>query len=156
MKTRRIAPVVLLGLVLAGCADVTRPSQLLGEPWYLASLRGPTATQRPADPTRYTITFDGANRISVRADCNSCGGRYTLAGNSFAVSDLACTLVHCGESSLDQPFVALLTAATTVDVDGDRMTLSSDRGTLELTRSSSPYGPSPAPAGTSAAPGPRP
>ena len=39
----------------------------------------------------------------------------------------------CGEESLDQAFLAALTAATTYEVSGSTLTLSADGGTLELT-----------------------
>ena len=131
---RRAALVLLLGLVAGGCDPVTQPSELIGGTWRLASLRTATGTRTPPDPARYTVSFGVEDRISVRADCNSCGGNYHLAGNRLSVSALACTLVACAPGSLDQPFLAVLGDAPTVEVDGDHLTLSSDAGRLELTR----------------------
>jgi heat shock protein HslJ len=125
---------VIAGLAAAGCNDVTQPSDLMGGTWRLAELRTAAGTAVPPDPARYTVVFGDDERISVRADCNTCGGGYTLSGNTLTVSVLACTRVACPAGSLEQPFLEVLMDTSTVDVDGDRLTISSDEGRLDLTR----------------------
>ena len=131
---RRAVLVLILGLVAGGCDPVTEPSELIAGTWRLATLQSGSQTRTPPDPDRYTITFGVEDRISVRADCNSCGGTFHLAGDRLTVSALACTLVACAPGSLDQPFLAVLTDDSTLEVDGGRLVLSSAEGRLELTR----------------------
>jgi heat shock protein HslJ len=133
MRMKPALAVPTLALALSGCNEVTRPSDLIGGTWRLVALRSAAGTAVPSDPGRYTVSFDD-DRVSVRADCNSCGGGYRLAGDTLTVSTLACTRVACPADSLEQPFLAVLMDTSTVDVDGDRLTLSSDEGRLDLER----------------------
>jgi heat shock protein HslJ len=70
--------------------------------------------------------------------CNSCGGRYQLAGDRLTVSSLACTLAFCapieGVPAAIDAFPSLLEGATAVSGDGATLTLTSERGTLRFVR----------------------
>jgi heat shock protein HslJ len=90
-------------------------------------------TFAPSDPSRFTIEFKTDGTIGVRADCNQCGGSYSVSGDTLTVGPLVCTLIACptGEG---QQFAALLDGSTEVDADGDELEIESADGTLELTR----------------------
>jgi heat shock protein HslJ len=132
---RRVAA-ACLALALAACGDsLTGPSDVIGTDWRLAEMRlGGGAAQTPADPSRFRVRFESDGRIGVQADCNGCGGRYTLTGGTLQVSDLACTLVLCASAPFDAQFLGVIIDATSIEVDGDEMEISSPAGTLVFRR----------------------
>jgi heat shock protein HslJ len=131
----RALAVVACMLGLASCSeDVTGPSDLQGGVWRLESMRTATgAAFRPSDPSRFTVEFKADGTIGIRADCNQCGGRYTLVGDRLSVGLLACTLVACPTSD-GQQFAALLDGDTSVDADANELEIESADGSLELVR----------------------
>ncbi len=116
MSIRRLAgrALALCGaLVLASCAEsVTGPSDLQGGAWRLASMETETGGRFvPDDPGRFTVEFDADGTVGVRADCNGCGGSYTLDGDgspsdrspapsSRARPDAARSSRHCSTGPL--------------------------------------------------------
>ena len=125
----------LLGvLALGACSeDVTGPSDLQGE-WRLRSMETETGGRFvPDDPSQFTVEFKPDGTVAVRADCNVCGGSYTLSGNNLNVSPLVCTLVAC-PTSRGQQFAGLIEGTTGVDADNGELELESPDGTLELMR----------------------
>jgi heat shock protein HslJ len=135
MLARMTALGVMSLLVLTSCEDaVTNPSDLGGQ-WRLEVLRGPDGSQvTPPDPSRFTVEFAADGQILVRADCNGCGGRYTLDDDTVVVSTLACTLIACPNAPLDARFLAILDGASSFDFEDGRLVISSSRGTLRFNR----------------------
>jgi heat shock protein HslJ len=134
----RVAMVAsLAALPLLSCSDgVTGPSDLMGGVWRLQSMEVSGGTSRfvPDDPSRFTIEFKADGVIGVRADCNSCGGTYTLRAERLSVPELACTLVACPTPEGGQ-FAALIDGETTLDKDDDDvLELESPDGRLVLER----------------------
>ena len=116
----RFLPLVLvLGLAAAGCkADAVSPSDLMGGAWQLTSLQdGTSSAVAVTDPTRYTLGFGNDGRATVKSDCNTCGGAYSLDGASFRMGPLACTRAFCGTASLDPAYPAALDKARAVTMD---------------------------------------
>ena len=122
-------------LLFASCSeDVTGPSDLQGGEWRLASMETETGGRFvPEDPSRFTVEFQADGTIRVRADCNGCGGSYTMSGEQLTVGPLVCTLIAC-PTTRGQEFVSLLEGTTDVDADGSELEIESPDGTLELTR----------------------
>jgi heat shock protein HslJ len=131
---RALVPVVL-GLFVASCSeDVTGPSDLQGGAWQLASMETETGGRFvPEDPSLFTVEFQADGTILVRADCNGCGGSYTMSGDRLTVGPMVCTLIAC-PTGRGQEFAALLEGTSEADADGNRLELESSDGTLELTR----------------------
>src|SRR5829696_4702530 len=89
--------------VAFGCAGstpvLTSPSSVglsalmaLPAAWNLVSIQ-PAGEVEQATPSgaSYTVTF-GQGRLALRVDCNSCGGTYTLDGQTLVAGPaLACT-----------------------------------------------------------------
>jgi heat shock protein HslJ len=70
----------------------------------------------------------------VRADCNSCGGPYTLSGARLTVEGMACTLILCAGPNGGE-FAGLIEGTTTLDKDGeDTLEIVSSDGRLLLKR----------------------
>jgi heat shock protein HslJ len=135
-KTRFSGPAVMMACVLgvASCSDgVTGPSDIQGGPWRLESMETEGGMFKPQDPGVFTVAFAADGTVGVRADCNQCGGTYTLSGDRLTVSPLICTLVACS-TNRGQQFAALLEGTTSVDADRMELELESPDGTLVLTR----------------------
>jgi heat shock protein HslJ len=117
MRSIRLA--LVAALAGAACkADPVSPSDLIGGTWQLTSFQDGVATPiAVADPTRYTLSFGADDRASVKSDCNSCGGAYSLNGGVFRMGPLACTRVFCGTTSLDPAYPAALDKARAVTMD---------------------------------------
>ena len=122
-----------------GCDIGTGPSslteaQLIGN-WTLTSLQpaGQASQNVPAGATYTLALADGA--ASARADCNTCGGRYTLAAKTLTIGPaLACTRAACATASFESTFATLLSGDSTVSGSTTSLTLTSARGTLRFSR----------------------
>lgn len=79
-------------LPLLSCSNgVTGPSGL-GGVWKLQSMELAGAPRfEPDNPERFTVVFLDDGRIGVVADCNQCGGTYSLSDGTLSVPPLACT-----------------------------------------------------------------
>jgi heat shock protein HslJ len=124
-------------LPLVSCSNgVTGPSDLIGGVWKLQSMRvaGATTDFVPDDPSRFTIEFKDDGNVGVRADCNSCGGPYTVSDDQLTVNGLACTLIACPGPNGSE-FAGLLEGTTELDKDGeDTLEIVSSDGRLLLKR----------------------
>ena len=128
--------VLSLTLGLWSCSeDATGPSDLTSGKWELQSMELSGAPRFvPDDPERFTVEFNAGGRIGVVADCNQCGGSYSVSDARLTVSSLACTLVACSTPEGEQ-FTSLIDGVSSVDKDGDdRLEIQSTEGTLVLTR----------------------
>jgi heat shock protein HslJ len=130
----RAVALVLCVLGLASCSeDVTGPSDIQGGVWRLESMETANGAFVPGDRNRFTVEFKADGTVGVVADCNQCGGTYTLDGDKLTVGALACTLIACPTPE-GQQFAALLDGTTSVDADDDELEIESADGTLEFTR----------------------
>ena len=145
MKLVSLLISLLVAFVAVGCsgstATLTSPSpvdliapQLPGT-WNLVSIR-PAGEAEQAKPSgaSYTLTLvDG--RLSTRADCNTCGGTYTLNGQTLmASSSMACTRAACPTMAFENAYMKLLGGESTVALSGGTIELTSPRGVLRFTR----------------------
>jgi heat shock protein HslJ len=135
-QLRSAALVCLAALPVLSCTDgVTGPSDVVGGEWRLASMRlsGGTAFV-PAEPSRFTVEFKTDGFIGVRADCNSCGGGYSLSGDQLTIPSMACTLALCATPQGGE-FANLIEGVSRVEKDGEgRLTIVSPDGTITLVR----------------------
>ena len=121
-------------LVVVACDDNQfSPSDLVGGSWELMSLQtGSSAPVVITTPSRYTAQFGDDGRVSVKSDCNSCGGSYSLNGSNLTVGPLACTKVFCGDTSLDSQFSGALDGTASVSVDSNELVIRSGDVTLRF------------------------
>ena len=139
-RRRRIAPLLAaVTLFAAGCDILTAPSSLteaqLTGAWTLTSLQasGQASQGVPAGAT-YTLTLADGN-LSAKADCNTCGSRYTLSGKTLTAGPvLACTRAACPTAAFESVYTTILGGESTVGGSATSMTLTSTRGTLRFTR----------------------
>ena len=152
-----LARVVVVALLATGCAgSPTAPSSSSGSPtspgdqsplsgsptvdqlagtWNLQSIQpaGEAVQTTPAG-ANYTLTFaDG--RLSTRADCNMCGGTFSLSGQTLTAGPaLACTRAACPTMAFESTYTRLLGGDSTVTLSTGTLVLSSARGVLRFTR----------------------
>jgi heat shock protein HslJ len=151
MSISRFVVALVIALPLcAGCSDSpsspTSPSsasgggqaltaETLAGTWTLTSMQ-PSNQPEQASPAgaTYTLTFTN-NRVSTRADCNSCSGTFALSGQTLTVGPaLACTRAACPTMAFETVYSRLLSGESTVTQSGATLLLSSARGTLRFTR----------------------
>lgn len=116
-------------------AEVVEPS-LTGVNWQWVSSTSPaTGTTAVNDPTRYNILFNEDGSTAIRADCNNVGASYTADGSNISITLGPSTLAACPEDSLDQQYLASLSAAAIYFFqDGDLyVDLTADGGTMQFT-----------------------
>jgi len=142
-----VLPIALTALVVSACSQsvssptaVSSPSaaytaaQLEGT-WTLTSIAvaGQAKQDRPFSAI-YTLDFK-QGRLSTRADCNTCGGSYSIDGSVLTAGPgLACTRAACSTMAFENAYTGILSGDSTMAVTGSTLSLSSSRGTLKFVR----------------------
>ena len=140
-------PLLVAALTAACTQSVTTPTAVSSPPsaahtiaqldgtWTLASIQraGDARQDRPFNSV-YTLTFN-EGRMSTRADCNSCGGSFSVEGAVLTAGpNLACTRAACPTMAFENAYTSILGGDSQIVVTGSTLTLSSSRGTLQLVR----------------------
>jgi len=135
-KTRLITLIICLSilaaLILTGCSasatqsllptsvsPVNTPNSIQNVIWQWMSVTNHTTnvvTTVPS-PANYTISFYPDGTLSGKADCNNFNGTYSQQ-NGFSIKLGASTLASCGEASLDQQYLNLLSNVAAGGPDG--------------------------------------
>ena len=79
------------------------------------------------DPEKYTLSFSANNSVSIQADCNQVCGTYILRNGKLQIELGPSTMAYCGDQSLDQQFLALLTQVESAGMLGEQLQLSLGR-----------------------------
>jgi len=135
MKRFALISLVLAATACAGGSTSPTPAEaVLAKTWRLQTIeRSGAASVVVTEPDRYTLRLEATGLASVRADCNRCGGGYSLVGPRLRVESMACTLVGCPPDSLDSAYLSVLGGETQVSSDGATLALTSSRGVLRYT-----------------------
>ncbi|MCP3981254.1 MAG: META domain-containing protein [bacterium] len=127
---------LLAALCCVGCASAPEkpgrraeldPNSPVGTVWHWTALTG-TEALSVDKPSRYTLELSPDGRYLVRADCNTGGGRYELAGDGVTIAPGIMSLAACEPASLGDRFSASLGRVATFERDGDRLSLTLDDG----------------------------
>jgi heat shock protein HslJ len=133
MKLWALLPLMLtLGAV--ACDDnPVGPTGIANVTWKLESIErvGSPAISIP-NPEQYTLRLEENGQASLRADCNTCNGRYSLDGSSISLSALACTRAFCSLASFDGNYTAALESVRSVNVSGNTLTITGPGLTLRF------------------------
>ena len=87
----------------------------------------------PAGAT-YTLTVTD-DRLSTRADCNVCGGTFSVSGQTLKAGPaLACTRAACPTMAFENIYTGLLAGEASMTLSDSSLVLSSDRGVLRFAR----------------------
>jgi heat shock protein HslJ len=128
---------VLLIILGIGTASDGLTSNLEGVNWHLDSyLSREGKTMYALPDTQITALFE-SGRVSGNAGCNNYGGQYVVDGDNLTVSDVASTLMFCGENVSDQGsnYLANLQSAKFYNVSGNLLRIADFNGTVVLTYS---------------------
>ncbi len=131
-----LLPLILLGVLLVGCAMLPTENPLNDTEWLLVSY-GPTSALTPALPDHQPgVSFiDG--QIQGSTGCNSYSGSYVIRENTIAVGELAWTEMACmdaGVMAQESDFLMLLGEVDSFSIDGERLSLTGPPGALNFER----------------------
>lgn len=132
-----VALLLVAGLTLVGCssgdsepddAATTGPPQVTDIVWEWETLKVKTGydneAQRPIqetttipNPENYTLILREDGSFSGKADCNEISGTY-LANGGYSFTLGPSTMASCGEVSLDQQYLDLLSRVDAGGPDG--------------------------------------
>jgi heat shock protein HslJ len=68
----------------------------------------PAAQSVVPDPENYILLLQPNGALHIKADCNVVGGSHTLEGDGLTITLGPSTRAYCGEQSLDQQYLELL------------------------------------------------
>lgn len=116
---------VLFGLAaLSACTstgteETTDPNTITGIVWQWVSVTNQTSgnTDSVPAPESYTIAFNTDGTFTGTADCNNIAGTYSQE-NGFSIQLGPSTMAFCGEASLDQQYLELLSNVAAGGPDG--------------------------------------
>jgi heat shock protein HslJ len=147
---RYLSALGVIAFLSAGCSEplsaptspsaaVSAPSALtadhLAGTWKLVSMQPAGQHVQPTPPgATYTLSFSN-DRLSMKADCNSCTGAFMLSGQTLVAGPaLACTRAACPTMAFEHAYTSLVSGESTVTVSEKGLMLSSDRGLLHFAR----------------------
>jgi heat shock protein HslJ len=113
------------------------PPDVLGATWEWVGFVSPVEQLTVDAASRYTVSFDGAGRVSVQADCNRGSGGYSvMTDRRITLDAIALTKMACPPGSLSGRFVGLLERVNSWFVQNGPffMELPVDSGTLRFRR----------------------
>jgi para-nitrobenzyl esterase len=138
---RRMAPVVLVALLLAGCAGPLPPPRppgpsLAGTAWQLVRFKSSDDTiVTPDDRSQYKLAFARNGSFTARIDCNRARGTWTsTAPGQVELGPLALTRAMCPPGSLHDRMVRHLSMVRSYMIMEGRLFLSlmADGGIYEF------------------------
>ena len=114
--------VLIVVVALAACAPAATPAPsntITDINWQWTSVANKTtkATTTVPNPENYTIIFKTDGTLTGKADCNSFSGTYSQA-NGFSITLGPSTMAYCGETSMDQQYLQLLSSIAAGGPDG--------------------------------------
>jgi heat shock protein HslJ len=126
--------VLLLAVTAIACDDnPVRPSEIRDITWKLESIeRAGSAVITIPNPEQYTLRLEDNGQVHVRADCNTCNGRYSLDGSTLSISAVACTRAFCTLASFDGNYTAALENIRSATVSGNTLTVTGSGLTLRF------------------------
>jgi heat shock protein HslJ len=121
-RTDALLMSLIIALILAGCSSTatsTPSSTITGIVWQWVSVTNQTTGEKTTVPTpqNYTITFNTDGTLTGKADCNNFSGTYSQQ-SGFSIKLGATTEAYCGETSLDQQYLTLLSSVAAGGPDG--------------------------------------
>ena len=113
---------LMVALLLAACTTAVTPTPanpIQGIIWQWTSVTDQSTKQTTAvpNPESYTIIFNATGTLNGKADCNNFSGAYSTQ-NGFTIQLAASTMAFCGEASLDQQYLQLLSNVAAGGPDG--------------------------------------
>jgi heat shock protein HslJ len=126
MKLSKVALYLLIGFIILLILGfvyslLTEPDStaIQGINWQWVNVTNQTTSETITvdKPENYTIFFNDDGTFTGKADCNNIAGSYSQA-NGFIITLGPTTLMYCGEESLDQQYLTLLSSVVAGGEDG--------------------------------------
>jgi hypothetical protein len=113
-------------------------NRLVGSVWKLVAIDPPRdQIMFVDDPDRYLLQFKDEEIVAVKADCNSCEGRYSSSGRALVLR-VDCVTQNCRPGSFGERYLAAIDLATTFNMAGNGKELfvnfGAERGVLTFKR----------------------
>lgn len=123
----------------AGPTRTPTPIQadIVGITWYWTSLLQANGdTVRVEDPDRYTLLLKADGTVSMRADCNTAAGVYSLRGKRLTIDLRSGTTKDCGAGSGSTLFTNTIEGASSYDIyaDGNMEIFLEDGGDMRFSQ----------------------
>jgi heat shock protein HslJ len=111
-----------IALLLAACTQAATPApddsiQNIVWQWVSATNKTTGEVTTVTNPENYSITFNADGTLVGKADCNNFNGTYSQE-NGFSITVGASTKAYCGDASLDQQYLTLLSSVAAGGPDG--------------------------------------
>jgi heat shock protein HslJ len=109
-------------LLLAACTQEATPTpsdsiQDIVWQWESATNKTTGEVTTVTNPENYSITFNTDGTLVGKADCNNFNGTYSQE-SGFSIKIGASTMAYCGDASLDQQYLTLLSSIAAGGPDG--------------------------------------
>ena len=115
---------LIVTVALAACAPAATPTPAssntitdINWQWLRVKNRATNTTTTVPNPENYTIIFRTDGTFTGKADCNNISGTYSQEGG-FTIKLGPSTQAYCGEASMDQQYIQLLSSIVTGGPDG--------------------------------------
>jgi len=127
---------ILIPLILsAGCTGQAPGPRLDGTGWTLLEYVYNSSPTQALGVTKVTLDFGDDGRITGSAGCNRYFASYEMKGTAISIGQAGSTMMYCGTPGVmeqEGAYLALLSEAKTITVEGDHLTLSDAKGTRIL------------------------
>ncbi len=127
-KKRKVMKKIILLMslfVMASCC-CNKNVELEGTTWKLVEMNGESNVAAfEAEADALTFMLNPADMaIGGRTDCNRFFGQYELSeGNVIDIKSMGMTRMACPNMTYEQPFVGMLDAADSYEIDGETLNL---------------------------------
>lgn len=121
-------------LALLACDPEPEPEPSLEDRVYLSqAVTEDGAPRALVDGTQLRLQFFEHPRVSASAGCNTLGGRYSIAGDVFVLSDASETAIGCDSvlSQQDDWYFGFLGSSPTIEVGDDTIVLEGSHVRIE-------------------------
>ena len=119
-KFQLVMSLAMLGIILllAACSP-SQDDSIQDIVWQWENVTNKTTGEvtTVTNPENYSITFNADGTLEGKADCNNFNGTYTQE-NGFTIKLGASTMAYCGDTSLDQQYLTLLSSVAAGGPDG--------------------------------------
>ena len=125
---------LVLMLSLTACSSTEAAEEIREIQWQWVGLveTEPAAQSVVPNPESFTLFLDAEGSMSLQVDCNSASGSYLLDGYSLSIEVGMSTLAYCGDDSLDQAFLTMLSTVESYALENGTLFLNLADGSRML------------------------
>jgi heat shock protein HslJ len=120
----------LLGLLIILVIGLAACSPSTGEPitektWHWVSVieTEPATGSVVPNQESFTLFLGDDGSLGLQVDCNVAGGSYEVDGNSLSIEVGLSTLAYCGDDSLDQAYLTMLSSVESYALEDGKLLL---------------------------------